>query len=214
MTVVVFKDGLGPAWRQPTIGRQSDHGEEGKLTQKERTLGEWTSPPFQMRLPPPWEDALWGTTSDGYGTFVAKLRWGVLGVEATIALFHVETNPEADGEWGSGVCGEGDWWSALGLLFVPGPSEGRLALRLFWMPSTYFERACELIHEWQRDELDLLVGDCQEVLMNGFGPAPERECWEGLAKVLTHSFLFRPVTDPDTQVPNYLPKHAARLYRE
>lgn len=173
---------------------------------------EWQAPPIQMRLTPEWARILPEATAEGYSTFGASLRWGILGVEATLPVFMVETDPDAVGEWGGGVYGEAAWWSALGLQFVP-ISEGGPVLRLFWLPSTFFEHPCVTIRDWHVDELGRLLGDFEEVLMGHMGSTPGQACWEGIVTLLSDAFDCRAVTDPASQIPNYQPEHAARLYR-
>ena len=45
--------------------------------------------PFQLRLPD--SQPMFRTNAEGYSTFVAKLQRGLLGVEAELTLFTVET---------------------------------------------------------------------------------------------------------------------------
>ena len=100
--------------------------------------------PFQLRLPQ--AHPMFGENEERYSTFVAEVRWGLLGVEAEFALFEVTRDPgelQSGGFWGA-VDGPG-WWSALGLVFVPGPELGAQTLRLFYLPNTHLERPQERI---------------------------------------------------------------------
>ena len=165
--------------------------------------------PFQLRLPD--SQPMFRTNAEGYSTFVAKLQRGLLGVEAELTLFTVET--EGDGSWGM-TAGPG-WWPAFGATWVPGPGDCDLAYRLIYLPNTYLDISYASLLEFDLGILNR-EDDFEHPLINHSGFQPDESLDEAKAAfivLLTHHLAYRPVTDPVAQIPNFAPEHRTELYR-
>ena len=165
--------------------------------------------PFQLRLPD--SEPMIGTNAEGYSTFVAKLQRGLLGVEAELTLFTVETEEDGSFEMPAGP----GWWSALGATWLPGPEDGDLAYHLVYLPNTYLEVSYASLMEFDLGILDK-EDDFEHPLINhsGFqlGESLD-EAKTAFIALLTHHLAYRPVTDPVAQIPRFKPEHRTELYR-
>lgn len=166
------------------------------------------APPFQLTVPGmhPDEDA-----APRPLTFTAELRYGLLGVEGELTVFTVLESD--DGSWDAGGPA---FMQALGLQVVRSGEDG-LALELFFLPNTYFERPFEVVASWPIDADPQAFGDDDDsdlddapadlVLINhcGFDDEGERlaQAWSRVVELLRERFGYVPVNDPAAQIPGW-----------
>jgi hypothetical protein len=167
--------------------------------------------PFQLRFPK--NHSMIGSNEEGFATFVGELRGGMLGIEAELSIFSVEKN-DGDGDWGyeSGP----SWWSGLGSIWIPGPQEGNIKYQLFYLPNTFLELSYQLILDFDLSVLEYEVYDDDHPLCSGFSmydSEPTEAAKEAFVALLRHHLEYRPITDPEVQIPNYASDCEAELFR-